>query len=271
MASISIQDTTLYYEIIGEGIPTVILHGWGVDHTLMSGCLEPVFTQTSGNFKRIYVDLPGMGLSVPGEDIKNSHDILRILYQLLDTLIPDKSFILIGESYGGYLARGMLKERMDSILGLMLLCPLVVPGYRQGSVVPLKVMEQDALFLNTLSKEERDSFTYMNVRLTRDVWVRYKEEIICGIEKQNTNFLNNVLQGEFTYDVDQLDKPYNGPTLIITGKQDTEVGFVDQFELQKSYVCGTYIALAAAGHNAQIEQSVMFTGIATSWFNTYFK
>ncbi len=266
-----IQGTTLYYNMIGEGHPTVILHGWGVDHQFMSGCLEPVFEQTSGNFKRIYIDLPGRGKSVPGPDIKDSHDILRIIFALLDDIIPNQSFILIGESYGGHLSRGMIKERMNMVKGLLLLCPAVYPGFRTGTVVPLKVIKQDDAFLSTLSKEDLDSFTYMNVVLTKEVWERYRDQILCGIKLQNSHFINEVQEGAFQYDVDSLDQPYKGPTLCITGKQDTEVGFVDQFELTKQYSNGTYIAIAGGGHNVQIEQPEIFTGIVKGWLDTYFK
>ncbi|MFX1513286.1 MAG: alpha/beta fold hydrolase, partial [Promethearchaeota archaeon] len=50
----------IYYEIIGERKPVVIIHGFHPDHGSMKGCMEPVFSKRSG-WKRIYFDLPGMG------------------------------------------------------------------------------------------------------------------------------------------------------------------------------------------------------------------
>lgn len=270
MAIKEVNGTTLYYETKGEGIPTVILHGWGVDHQMMSGCLEPVFEQTASSFYRIYIDLPGRGRSIPGDDIRDSHDILRVIYALLDEIIPGQAFLVIGESHGGYLARAIVKERMEQVLGLIFLCPAVYPGFRTGKVVPLQVMEKDEAFLSTLSEEDKASFTYMNVRLTKGVWERFKEQVESGIRLQNTYFLNNVLKGEFTYDVDDLPKPYTGPALFITGKQDTEVGYEDQFTLQKSYINGTYIAIACSGHNTQIEQPEIFSGVTKGWLDAYF-
>lgn len=266
-----INGTKLYYEVIGDGIPTVILHGWGVDHRLMSGCLEPVFETATGQFKRIYIDLPGMGRSIPGEDIHDSRDILRVIYGLLDDIIPNQSFILMGESYGGLLSRGILYDKMPMVKGLLLLCPLIIPGYRKGTVVPYETIDSDPSFLKTLSKEDQDSFSYLNVRLTKEVWTRFKEQIQSGILLQDSHFLNEVLDGDFPYDVDSLPEPYKGPALIITGKQDTEVGFIDQFELQKQYPNGTYIAIAGGGHNVQIEQPEVFSGIVKGWLDAYFK
>jgi len=64
---INLLDSEIYYEIYGEGIPVLMIHGWSVDHRLMSGCLEPVFALHPTQFMRIYIDLPGMGLSKAGE------------------------------------------------------------------------------------------------------------------------------------------------------------------------------------------------------------
>lgn len=47
--------------------------------------------------------------------------------------------------------------------------------------------------------------------------------------------------------------PVSIPTLIIAAKQDTEVGYKDQFDLMKIYPNSTYCAVEKAGHNLQIE------------------
>lgn len=42
-----------------------MLHGYSPDHRLMAGCMEPIFNKKS-NYKRVYIDLPGMGKSYGG-------------------------------------------------------------------------------------------------------------------------------------------------------------------------------------------------------------
>ena len=190
MAEFMHGDTIVYYEIQGEGKPIFIIHGWGMDHKIMSGCLEPVFAKKDNLFKRIYIDIPGMGQSKAGPEIKTSDDILKILIATIDFLLPKQDFLLIGESYGGYLARGLVRHLFSRVLGLILLCPLVYPGYRAGRVVPLTVIEKDDAFLCTLSQEERQSFEYLNVILTKKVWDRFKEDIYGALLSQNSYFLN---------------------------------------------------------------------------------
>ena len=54
------DELLLNYEIMGEGQPVLLIHGLACDMNLMKGCMEPVFSNVEG-YKRIYIDLPGMG------------------------------------------------------------------------------------------------------------------------------------------------------------------------------------------------------------------
>jgi pimeloyl-ACP methyl ester carboxylesterase len=55
-----IGDVPMHYVEYGEGLPVLTLHGAGVDHREVMGCLDPVFDAPPG-YRRIYPDLPGMG------------------------------------------------------------------------------------------------------------------------------------------------------------------------------------------------------------------
>ena len=62
----------------GPGVGTVVLvHGFPVDHRIMTGAFEPVFTGRPG-WRRLYVDLPGMGRTV-APDVASTDDVFRIL------------------------------------------------------------------------------------------------------------------------------------------------------------------------------------------------
>lgn len=263
----SYEKTVLRYEVYGSGAPVIMLHGWGMDHRIMTGCMEPIFRDQPRSFMRIYVDLPGMGLSEASENIKNADNILEVILAFIDHIIPNRNFLIAGESFGGYLSRGIIKQRDAQVSGVILLCPLMYPGYRKGTVEPLTVMEKEEDFLRTLSEQERSSFEYLNVILTKKVWERFKEDIYGAILHQNTHFLNEVLNGAFSFDADELEQPFDKPCLILTGKQDTEVGYRDQFKLLSLYTNATYVALNRAGHNLQIEQPKLFYQIVSKWLD----
>ena len=254
------------YDVIGEGIPVLIIHGWGISKLTMKAAFEPVFSKLEG-YKRYYIDLPGMGKSESG-DIKNSDDILSLLHSFVIDVIKEQ-FIIIGQSYGGLLTRGFVNKYPELILKIVLLCPCIIPGVRQGRVEPLTVQEQDTELLENLTDEQRNSFTMMNVVLTKDVWKRYERYIIPALAEADWDYLNNTLEGAFSFDPDELPAPCSKPILIIAAKQDTEVGYKDQFDLMNIYPNSTYCAIEKAGHNLQIEQPKIFESIVSSWLSTH--
>lgn len=87
--------------------------------------LEPVFAKRNG-WKRIYIDLPGMGRSEPQPSIRNSDDMCAAVVELLDNLVPSEPFILCGYSYGALIARGIVHLRRSLVRGLFLFAPVIV-------------------------------------------------------------------------------------------------------------------------------------------------
>ena len=73
---------------------------------MMKACMEPVFLRKTG-YKRIYLDLPGMGKSKCAIEYATADKTLLILKQFVKSMLHE-NFLIVGESYGGYLARGIL-------------------------------------------------------------------------------------------------------------------------------------------------------------------
>jgi pimeloyl-ACP methyl ester carboxylesterase len=120
----TVRDVPIYYEIHGSGRPIVMIHGWSPDHRLMKGCMEPIFQSMEIPWQRIYFDLPGMG-KTPGRPwITGSDEMLKVVLEFIEGIIPNQHFVVAGESYGGYLARGVIKERTALVDGLLLICPV---------------------------------------------------------------------------------------------------------------------------------------------------
>ena len=254
------------YEEVGDGQPVLIIHGWGISKLTMKAAFEPIFQEADG-YKRFYIDLPGMGDSERGE-VRNSDDILELLHGFAVDVIK-APFMIIGQSYGGLLARGFVNKFPKIISRIILLVPCIIPGEKQGRVEPLTVIEKDDNLLDSLSEEERESFTLMNVILTKDVWERYRKYLMPALASADWDFLNNILEGSFSFNPDDLEEPCHIPCLIIAAKQDTEVGYKDQFDLMEKYTNVTYIAVEKAGHNLQIEQPEIFKSIVKSWLSTH--
>ncbi|MCX7773825.1 MAG: alpha/beta hydrolase [Clostridia bacterium] len=55
------------------------------------------------------------------------------------------------------------------------------------------------------------------------------------------------------------------PTLMLTGRQDSIVGYRGLWDLIELYPRASYLLLDKAAHNLQIEQDVLFTAAVKEW------
>jgi len=269
--SCKIRDLDVYCEVTGEGKPVVMVHGMGVDHRTMKGCMEPVFQSRSEGWKRIYFDLPGMGRT-PGADwIASSDDMYRFVLAFIDEIIPHEPFLIVGESYGGYLARAVARERPGAVEGMLLIGPLVVADDKLRDVPPLSVIHRDAKLENTLDEEERHFLDLFLVNQTAANWERFQAEMLAGFEcadpEVNARIRGDIAAYTFTFDVDDLAAPFEKPCLILTGRQDCLVGYRDAWKLLKNYPRGSFVVLDLAGHGMQIDQAGLFNALVGEWLD----
>jgi pimeloyl-ACP methyl ester carboxylesterase len=251
----------------GAGTPVLALHGWSPDHRLMRGCLEPVFASRAG-YRRLYPDLPGMGRSPAPPSIASSDDVLAAVHDLVDDAIGDAPFLLIGESYGGYLSRALARDRRDQVLGLALICPIGVTVRRADRIVPaMQVLRPDPGVISALDERTAAEFTAMAVVQTPETARRFRDEILAGLDLADSAALARIEQRWELSREPETDDPFVRPTLILAGRQDHSVGYVEQFALLPQYPRATFAVLDVAGHNLQIEQPRLFDALMHEWLD----
>lgn len=260
---VTIHDVQMNYKVVGEGKPVIIIHGYVVDHVTMTSCLEPVFDRTEG-YKRIYIDLPGMGKSESADWIINSDIMLDFVVEFINAIIPNHNFLLIGYSYGGYLSRGVLSRLPNRVDGLLLLCPVVIADRNKRVVPDNVVLQRDEAFLSGISTGLAEGFDSMMVIQTEKTHGRFKGEILESAERANYKFLERLQNNGYSFSFD-LDTRYEKPTLFLLGRQDSCVGYKDAWELLENFPRATFAILDQAGHNLQIERDTMFTVMVREW------
>lgn len=257
---------SVHYETAGTGRPVLMIHGYTVDHRLMSGCMEPVFKSRDG-YRRIYVDLPGMGQTRGEKWITNSDRMLDVLLQFIERTIPDQNFLLAGESYGGYMARGLVHRMADRVDGLLLLCPAIIMDLARRDIPPHVVLERDDELMSQLAPSDAGEFSSVHVVQNAEIWRRFRDEILCGLKAANYDFLTGLRERGygFSFDVDTPDHRFDKPTLMLLGRQDSSVGYKDAWSILENYPRATFAVLDKAGHNLQIEQPELFESLVGEW------
>ncbi|MEI4804567.1 alpha/beta fold hydrolase [Bacillus sp. NPDC077411] len=265
MAYCKVRQANIYYEDIGDGIPIVMIHGYSYDHRLMSGCMEPIFTERD-KWRRIYIDLPGMGLTKKYNEINCSDEMLNAVLDFIQAVLPNQEYLIAGESYGGYLARGIIEKQKERILGAAFICPVIIPLNENRKVEKHIILKTDNEFIGSLSKEDLEDFSTNHVVLDEYNWLRYKNEILAGCKVANEEFLNKVKNNfEFSFKVDQSD--FDKPSVFLLGRQDSSVGYKDTLNIINKYSRGTFAVLDTAGHDLQIEQPQIFNTLINEWLD----
>lgn len=262
----NIKNTLINYEIIGEGKPIIMIHGYYSDNRVMAGCMEPIFSAKDG-YKRVYIDLPGMGKSESAEWITTSDDILAAVVNFIEKIIPNENFLIAGNSYGGYIARGVMYKMMDRIEGIALICPIVIPEYNKRNLPEHIVLVRDNKLLSRLTSEDKEDFNASMVVQSERIYERYQNEVMSGVKIANGDFLQSIMKNGygFSFDLDKIDEKFNKPALILLGRQDDCVGYKDAWGLLDKFPRATFSVLDSAGHNLQIEQEEVFNSLINGW------
>ena len=251
-----IGDVPMHYVEHGEGFPVLTLHGAGVDHREVMGCLDPVFAASTG-YRRIYPDLPGMGRTPAPETIGSADDVLDVLLGLIDGVIGDQPLLVVGHSAGGYFAQAIARRRPEQVVGLALLCPLLAGIH---DVPEHEVVSGSGDLGNA---EFRDYFTVQTAE-TLDSYERYVEPA-AGLADESA--LERIgARWELTTRP-QEQGPYRHPTLLVTGRQDSTVGYARAWELLEHFPRATFAVLDRAGHALPHEQPVLIRALVTEWLD----
>src|SRR5689334_15240427 len=89
----------------GDGLPVVMLHGLMGDRRLISRFTESVLAERPG-LRRFHLDLPAHGLS-SGDGIASSDDVVERVAGFLDDVLADEHYAVVGNSFGGGIARAL--------------------------------------------------------------------------------------------------------------------------------------------------------------------
>jgi pimeloyl-ACP methyl ester carboxylesterase len=205
-----------------------MLHGWSLDHSEMVFDMESHFKERRG-WRRIYLDLPGFGRT-PGADwISGGDEMLQLVLDVLDKLIPDERFVAVGTSYGAYLARGVVQRRGSEMDGLMLSVPLIRADEAERTLPPHTVLMKDETFVKVAREEGFGWIEELGVVL--DPRVQEYAKVLNSVPEGDKTCQEKVRKRyAYTFDVDQLEKPFPAPTLLLMGRQDNVVGYGDAWK-----------------------------------------
>jgi pimeloyl-ACP methyl ester carboxylesterase len=265
-----LNSATIHYGEHGEGRPIVFLHGWTMDHKVEVADYEPIFVRNKG-WRRLYPDLPGMGRSVAQDSIKTQDDILAAILDFIDHVVPDGRFVMAGTSLGGYLARAIAARRRSQVAGLLLRVPCIIADNAQRTLPPFQPLVRDDALLNSLASEERELLGDLLVQAP-DYLKAHRRKVHSLVQPaiKATSQLAHDIRADpkrygFSFNLAEEEKSFEGPTLIIAGRQDTVVGYRDAYTILESYPRATFAIVDRAGHSWPVEAPDLLAALVDDW------
>jgi pimeloyl-ACP methyl ester carboxylesterase len=248
----------------GPGVATAVLvHGFPVDHRIMTGSFEAVFAERQG-WRRVYVDLPGMGRTA-APDVGSTDDVFRILRGTVEALVPEGAYVVVGQSYGGYLARGLVAADPERVAGLAAVVTVVEPRHELRQLPGRQVLVRDPALAERVGAEAIAAEEILVVQ-TDETWERARQEADPGLAAADpvvTARIEAAYAGAFPVEAVPFDKP----TLVLVGRQDSVTGYREAWDLVEHYPRATFAVLDRAGHGLDLEQRGLFEALVGEWLD----
>lgn len=267
---IKAKEQAIYYEAYGEGLPLIILHGLYLDSLSMISAIENTAIELKG-FRRIYLDMPGMGQSSGHNLMNNTDTMLDLLSECISELIDDRPFIIMGYSYGGYLAQGIAKRFRYQVIGEVLVCPVVIPEMKGRQLADIFHHEIDVNFCAKLTTKQQQEMMNDMVVINERTYLRNQADFSRAIALADKTFLK-ALYSEGNYQSTYIANhtmTHEHKTLIFLGYQDNVVGYQDMMDRLINYPNATVSLMTNASHSFFLEQPKEFERKLNSWLSQY--
>ena len=254
-------------DIIGEGRPVLMLHGFPLDRGALLRAVDPVFENRTG-YQRIHVDLPGFGASPGAPEIDSSASMVDFVLRLIEQVVGSDPLLVVGESWGAYLARGLIARRPRQVAGVALLVPMVVPAAADRELPVHRVLYEEPGLLEGATHADVVAIREIGVVIDAKAWSHFSEAIVPSMGAGDAAAIEAIAAGyAFPADLDAGVEPYDGPTLIVTGRQDSMVGYRDALPLLERFARATFAVLDGAGHNASGERPALLAALLGDWLD----
>ena len=234
-----VNNWNINYEVMGEGNPVVLLHGWLTDIETM----RPLAESLKNNFKVYLVDIVGFGKSDLPDKPLNTDDFGNFLKELLKSLEIEKP-ILIGHSNGGrIIINAVGRELVDPRKIVLIDSAGIKPKRSIGYYIKISVVKVGKAFLNMLP--DKGKIKSFKEKMANSVGTEdyknsaqvLKETMKTILNEDQTKYLPNI----------------KVPTLLIWGSLDTATPISDARKMEKLIPDSGLVEYPNSSHYSYLE------------------
>ncbi len=234
---IVIDNVKTNYEVIGDGHPFLILHGWGSNIERWTEVAEKIAEK---GYRVFIVDLPGFGTSEPIPVPWNTNKYVTWLEGFTKTLNLNE-YYLLGHSFGGALASKIAVKHPQDVKQLFLV-----------SAACIRRRTGKKSFLASIAKIVKifyflPFYNFFRKAVYKFIIRKSDYTHVSGIMKQT--YLN-IISENLSFHLSFIKVP----TIIIWGDKDDSTPLEDAHLINKNIKNSRLIVIPGAGHDLNRKQ-----------------
>ena len=249
--TINIRGTQLFYTVEGEGMPVILMHGWGCNHSTLTSIEQ----QLSRGFKVYNVDFPGFGSSDEPTSVWGVEEYTSLIEEFARQEHIE-SPILLGHSFGGRV--GILFASRNKVHKLILVDAAGVKPRRSlryyYKVYSYKAIKHALLFF--LGKKRGE--TALN---------SYRAKVGSSDYSNASPMMRAILSKVVNEDLKSVMPKIACPTLLIWGANDTATPLADAKIMEKLIPDAGLVSFDGVGHYSFLENPYQFAAVLKSFLS----
>jgi non-heme chloroperoxidase len=261
MTKVKINNFEHYFELAGEGIPVVFIHGAFADARIW----DMQWQYFMSKYRVLRYDLRGHGRTGGSDLDQYSMETYADDLEALMTALDIQSPIICGLSWGGSIAQAHTVKHPGQAKALVLAGSAVAIDLTSRDKVLCKVLVPwwvMSLFIKTLSARNFTRFSMLLARLTmgRD-WLshdpaarEYLEQCMVTMDEHE---YYKIWQAMYGFHVFQLEK-ISCPTLILNGEAEPKNTYQHTKEILRRVNTAEAKIIPGVGHAMNLEKPVIF-------------
>lgn len=262
---------SLAFKSFGEGTPILFVHGWQMNNDYEIGDFEPIFANLSG-YRRIYIDLPGMGATPADASIVDLQSIYDRIVTFIEQEISPSKFLLVGSSLGGYLVRALATQFEAQLLGVHLKVPVIEPDTQLRDLDAFKAIVEDEATVRSALEAQISSMGDILIQTPayiRMAVAKMTKFVLPAVALANDEVLSPIRNDPSRYSLNLIrnggEAVFSKPALIVTGRHDDVVGYRDSLRLLELYPRATFVALDRGVHMLPVDEDDLVQSLVLDW------
>lgn len=249
--TINIRGTQLFYTVEGEGMPVILMHGWGCNHST----LKSIEAQLTPGFKVYNVDFPGFGGSNEPSAVWGVEEYTSLIEDFARQEHIE-SPILLGHSFGGRV--GILFASRNKVHKLILVDAAGVKPRRSlryyYKVYSYKAIKHALLFF--LGKKRGEAALNS-----------YRAKVGSSDYSNASPMMRAILSKVVNEDLKSVMPKIACPTLLIWGANDTATPLADAKIMEKLIPDAGLVSFDGVGHYSFLENPYQFAAVLKSFLS----